>query len=130
MAVNVAVIKNNLMAVKSPQVAVVFARSGSKGLQGSGNTAKKCPAAAGWAGWLVGAAADALAAGACSEDDIVPRTYIRTTYLYDPLIRPLHGSCHNKHTTKLYGKHKLRAGNNKQSWDIKSCNSMLLMIKC
>ncbi len=37
MVVNVAVIKN-LVVVKCPQVAVVFARSGSEGLQGSGNT--------------------------------------------------------------------------------------------
>jgi hypothetical protein len=35
MAVNVAVIKENLVAV-SPQAAVVFASSGSEGLQGSG----------------------------------------------------------------------------------------------
>jgi hypothetical protein len=35
MAVNVAVIKENLVAV-CPQAAVVFASSGSKGLQGSG----------------------------------------------------------------------------------------------
>ncbi len=32
--------KKNLVAVKGPQVAVVFARSGSEGLQGSGNTAQ------------------------------------------------------------------------------------------
>ncbi len=37
MAVNVAVTKENLVAVKGPQVAVVFARSGSEGLQESGN---------------------------------------------------------------------------------------------
>jgi hypothetical protein len=70
MAVNVAVIKNNLMAVKGPQVAVVFARGGSESLQGSGNTAKKCPEAAGWAGWLVGAAAAALAAGAADACNV------------------------------------------------------------
>jgi hypothetical protein len=39
-AMNVAVIKKNLVAVKGPQVAVVFARSGIEGLQGSGNTAR------------------------------------------------------------------------------------------
>jgi hypothetical protein len=38
MAVNVAVKKENLVAVKGPQVAVVFARSGIEGLQGSSNT--------------------------------------------------------------------------------------------
>ncbi len=38
MAVNVAVKKANLVAVKGPQVAVVFARSGSEGSQGSSNT--------------------------------------------------------------------------------------------
>ncbi len=45
--------KNNLMAVISPQVAVVFARSGSEGLQGSGNTAKSAlRRLAGQDGWL------------------------------------------------------------------------------
>jgi hypothetical protein len=47
MVMNVTVIKNNLVAVKGPEVAVVFARSGSEGLQGSGNTAL-----AGQDGWL------------------------------------------------------------------------------
>jgi hypothetical protein len=37
MAVNVAVKKENLVVMKGPQVAVVFARSGSEGLQGSSN---------------------------------------------------------------------------------------------
>jgi hypothetical protein len=39
MAVNVAVIKRNLVAVKGPPMAVLYARSSSEGLQGSGNTA-------------------------------------------------------------------------------------------
>jgi hypothetical protein len=37
MAVNVAVITKNLVAVKGPQKATVFARSGSEGLQESAN---------------------------------------------------------------------------------------------
>jgi hypothetical protein len=41
MAVNASVIKKNFVPVKGPQVAVVFARSGSEGLQGSGNTDRK-----------------------------------------------------------------------------------------
>jgi hypothetical protein len=39
MAVNVAMIQKNSVAVKGPQMAVVFARSGSECLQGSGNAA-------------------------------------------------------------------------------------------
>jgi hypothetical protein len=38
MAVNVAVKKENLVAVKGPQVAVIFVKIGSEGLQGSSNT--------------------------------------------------------------------------------------------
>jgi hypothetical protein len=38
MAVNVAVITKDLVAVKGPQIVVVFSRSGSEDLQGSGNT--------------------------------------------------------------------------------------------
>ncbi len=38
MDVNVAVIKKKLVAVKGTEVAVLFARRGSEGLQGSGNT--------------------------------------------------------------------------------------------
>jgi hypothetical protein len=40
MVVNVAV-KKKLVAVKGPQVAMVFARSGSEGLQGSGRNDHK-----------------------------------------------------------------------------------------